>query len=592
VIPRGKSAESVRCIAADKVRVIAVNAVSLGFALVVNFCLLMTMARRLPFSVAQPIVIVGWYLASVLLIVILIILGREVGSPESVAQYEQLTQGYYYGCIAAALYFTLSSMLIMTVYGAYSGHYKREFNLTKSQRTLMIQTISFLVYILAGSAVYSHIEGWRFTDAVYWSDFTLLTIGTGTPSPATHLGRGLLFPYAFGGIIIIGVVIGSIRSLVLERGKTKMSSRLIEKTRNFGAKMMTSPVPSAGARKLVPGVDLTVDHSELNEQERRKREFHAMRKVREIASMEHRWISLLLSGISVGILWFVGALIFEHAEASQEWTYFVSLYFTYTSLLTIGYGDFNPESNWGKTFFVFWSLLAVPTMTVFISNLGDTVISTFRDWVNYIGELTILPGERSFRARFKELFSRGVPFFSAKKAGDKQSPQQDHSNGLEKHVERAESALEEEQLREGEEAHERGDFLAEDIHYQQYLLIREIRQMFRYINSTPSKQFNYDEWAYYLKILDEDEAEAQKHREPSIDGRSTGNSSADMQPDDQLGKWSWIGPRSPLLGDKEEAEWLLEALAYKLEANLRKLSDEYRQKQKTSDDSSRRSDEQ
>jgi potassium channel subfamily K len=130
--------------------------------------------------------------------------------------------------------------------------------------------------------------------------------------------------------------------------------------------------------------------------------FFAMRKVRYLAHTEHRWLSLLISGIAVGILWFIGALIFQHAEATQQWTDFESLYYTYTSLLAIGYGDIYTISNWARAFFVFWSLLAVPTMTVFISNLGDTFICQFRDFANFIGELAVLPGGLGYRERFRK----------------------------------------------------------------------------------------------------------------------------------------------------------------------------------------------
>ena len=61
--------------------------------------------------------------------------------------------------------------------------------------------------------------------------------------------------------------------------------------------------------------------------------------------------------------------MFFKSERNQGWTYFGSLYFSYTSLLTIGYGDFAPQSNSGKPFFVFWSLLAIPTLTILISNM-------------------------------------------------------------------------------------------------------------------------------------------------------------------------------------------------------------------------------
>jgi potassium channel subfamily K len=89
--------------------------------------------------------------------------------------------------------------MVVTVIGAYQGHYDKEFKLTMSQRTLMLQTISFLVYLELGATVFGHIEQWNFLDALYWADFTLLTVGIGDYAPATHLGRSLLFPFAIGG---------------------------------------------------------------------------------------------------------------------------------------------------------------------------------------------------------------------------------------------------------------------------------------------------------------------------------------------------------------------------------------------------------
>lgn len=94
----------------------------------------------------------------------------------------------------------VATLMALTVWGAYAGHYDKEFQLTMSQRTLMLQTISFLVYLMVGAAVYCHIEGWEYLDAVYWADFTLLTVGIGDYAPLTHTGRWLLFPFAIGGI--------------------------------------------------------------------------------------------------------------------------------------------------------------------------------------------------------------------------------------------------------------------------------------------------------------------------------------------------------------------------------------------------------
>lgn len=38
--------------------------------------------------------------------------------------------------------------------------------------------------------------------------------------------------------------------------------------------------------------------------------------------------------------------------------------------------------------------------------------------------------------------------------------------------------------------------------------------------------------------------------------------------DARSGKWSWIGVRSPLMDEKEEAEWLLERFFERLEESL------------------------
>ncbi|OKL61827.1 hypothetical protein UA08_02486 [Talaromyces atroroseus] len=552
---------------ADPAWEIAINAVSLAAALFSNLCLLLTMAQKFSFDIALPIVILGWYTASVLLIVILSIAAHQVQSPGNASLGMQMTEAYYYGCIAAGLYFILANLLIITAYGAVKGHYSRKFDLSQSQRTLMIQTVGFLVYILAGSAVYSHIEGWTFCDAVWWSDFTILTIGIGYPAPTTHLGRGLLFPYAFGGVMIIGIVIGSIRSLVLERGKNKMRSRLLEKTRSaFTQVMVQSEDPrsssGSGVLRLLPVLG---GDTELNREELAKQEFYAMRKVRQLAHMDHRWLSLFTSGVAVGILWFIGAVIFEYAESTQQWSYFESLYYTFTSLLTIGYGDIYNISNWGRAFFVFWSLLAVPAMTIFISNLGDTFIRQFRDFANLIGELTLLPRDMGYRERFRQVFHAELwPFtLSSLKSTSKRG---NINEGFSTPIARGEEALEDEQLREEQGAGKRGDVVCENIYLHQYLLMKELREMVKWMNTTPAKEFDYDEWVYFLKLLGEDKAVENVTSEGHANG---GNNRP---------KWSWISHRSPLLGDKPEAEWLLEAFADKLERELRQLSDKYRER--------------
>lgn len=545
------------------------------------------MAQRLRFKIAQPVTIFGFYIASIILIILIGIASHEFHKAGVADQ--ALTQAYYYAIWAAALYWIIASLMVFTVYGAYRGHFSKEFKLTASQRTLMLQTIAFMVYLLGGAAVYAHIEGWKFLDAVYWADFTLLTIGIGDYSPSTHLGRGLLFPYAIGGIVILGLVIGSIRSLVLERGKNKMSARMTEKTR----KAVLRQIERSGADGKLKLEPIDSEESNMSERERRRQEFDMMRHVQDVAATRRKWISLLVSGSAWFVLWFIGGLVFWQAEKNQNWTYFQSLYFAYTTLLTIGYGDFRPYSNSGKPFFVFWSLLAVPTLTVLISNMGDTIVKGISDLTLYLGELTVLPGEYGPKDKMMmgfQKFTRGkLPGIGDVKENQPggirmlgQGLQPTGRSSPDHDVDRAAGDAEKGELEEADEARDQGDDFMADEHYFRYCLIKEVRSVYQHLNSQPPKKYTYDEWAYFLKLLGEDESSSKTHREAPRRVEESGASDSDMgaagkeEGDEGVKQWSWMGNRSPLMGEKEEAEWVLDRLVTTLERDLNQQRDKNR----------------
>lgn len=323
--------------------------------------------------------------------------------------------------------------MVVTFWGAMKGFYPKDFQLTTSQRTLMLQTIMFLIYLLAGALVFSHVEGWDYLDAVYWSDVTLFTVGFGDYSAATPLGRGLLFPYALIGIISLGLVVGSIRSLVLDRGRRQLGARMTEKTRKRKLRRMAK---RGKDDILIPVADDEGEELEsyhrtntgLTEFQRRQKEFELMRKIQATSEVRRRWMAMGISFTIWLCLWLVGAAIFQQCEVTyQQWTYFDGFYFAFVSLTTIGYGDVTPISPSGKSFFVFWSLLALPTTTVLVSNAGDTVVKLIRDWTDWLGTVTILPGERGIRKELKiflHFLSLGTVF------GDKDDKIEDSPPGF------------------------------------------------------------------------------------------------------------------------------------------------------------------
>ncbi|KAK3674267.1 hypothetical protein LTR78_005736 [Recurvomyces mirabilis] len=518
--PQGTEEHGVRI--ADPPWLIAVNAVSLLAALVANASLLLNMARRLRFNIAQPITISGFGSAGVLLIADM---AAMVASPNyhltgeaQPSANHALTQAFYYAIFASSLYIIISILMCLTVYGATKDYYENSFRLTDSQRTLMLQTMMFIGYLLLGALVFSEIEGWNYLVGVYWADVTLLTVGIGDYSPSTNVGRGLMFPFAIGGILMVGLVVGSIRSLVLERGKEKLGARITEKRRsaaihNVDERRQTIKVSWFAA------ADFSTDPG-LSPAQRREEEFNVMRKVQAVAEGERRWFALLMSASFVLFLWFVGAAIFMVAEKNQQWTYFNALYFSYICLLTIGYGDLRPDSNAGRAFFVFWSLLAVPSLTILISNMGDTIVKAFSDLTIWIGTITVLPGEQGFRAGakamgqhtskwFRDSFQRftppgllgDVPQGHTIHHEKRMSSSQHEQRMLDRMAERLTTHAENEELREVEEMNQQEDVLERDINFYHYVLARECRNLQKDLGTSPAKNYAWDEWEYFLKLM-------------------------------------------------------------------------------------------
>ena len=498
--------------------------------------------------------------------------------------------------MAAGLYNIVASLMVITVYGAYAGHYAREFKLTMSQRTLMLQTISYLVYLECGAAVFAHIEGWMFVDGVYWANYTLLTIGLGDYSPSTHLGRSLLFPFAIGGIIILGLVIGSIRSLVLERGKKKLGARMIEKKRQAYLKKLERK--KKGRAQITP---LSDEQQKIpdgkTEKERREVEFNIMRKIQDEAMSRRRWTALAISVTAWLFLWLVGGMVFWKAEKNQQWTYFQAVYFAYVSLLTIGYGDFTPESNSGKAFYVFWALLGIPTLTILISNMGDTVVKMIRDLTLWLGEFTVLPGEGGTKERIRK-GARNIKegILNSSNGQGEEAPgllgeaNHDTEKGEHpsKHKAEADKAnndlagdFENAELQEADDDAAKGDDIGKDIHLYHYLLVKEIRRVMPEIGQTPPKKYSYHEWAWFLRLMGEDENSTEFHRRAPVkekiaDGPQLQRAVTDANDEEDIAtqqQWSWLGARSPLMGETDEAEWVLERLSMTLERELRKQRD-------------------
>ena len=265
------------------------------------------MTGRIRFNFAAPVTILGWFVAGLIDVALVAAAPTYLPLPANVSA--SFSQSYYYAIFSGVIYILLSSMLTVTACGVWVANYSSEFKLSLAQRSLMLQTMLFLGYVLAAGAVYAKIEDWIFLDGVYYVIVTLFTIGFGDLTPQTHLGRSLYFPMSIGGILFVGLIIGNIRTLVLESVSVKVSTRLVEKARYTAIKSGNTAEGILKVRGL-----RTRDTKATTELERREKEFNVMREIQATSAHDKRLLVLFMAAMAFMILWFVGAVCFWQAE--------------------------------------------------------------------------------------------------------------------------------------------------------------------------------------------------------------------------------------------------------------------------------------
>jgi potassium channel subfamily K, other eukaryote len=589
----------------DLRRVIALNAASLVCGFVGNLFLLFNFTRRIRYIVALPATIVLFYLAT----------GLLIGTTSSMNLYvppgdgEVYSQGFWHAIIAACLYLFCSVILMVNMIGYFLGHYPQHFSLTDEQRNLILQTMMFFVWLSGGAGIFARTsEEWQYTDALYFCDVTVLTVGFGDYSAPNDVSRGLVLPFAVGGIIILGLMVGSIHTFAGELSKDKVIRKRIETHRQRTiSRAVTSSIELQRSNNAEKKIDWSADHrppisSPLpspNEDRRpvqkiafvdtegtalpsstvgnvqrgrvqrtftamgqpakslmrvgsrkpkvilmreEKDRFDAMRTIQRSASSFKKWYALSLSVIAFGLVWCVGAAVFWIAEQStQQITYFEALYLCYVSLLTIGYGDFAPRSNAGKPFFIVWSLIAVPTMTILISDMRDTVVASFKRGTFTLADWTVLPKTGIYHSLLRR--SPWLGNWIEQKV-EKKRLEQGLPVGFDEDEDTAPSL---------EELADPENYRDPELTHQLALAIRKTADDLR---SHTGRKYSYEEWVEFTRLI-------------RFTSRTSEQLAAEEETDGVI-EWDWIGDNSPMLSEQSEAEWVLDRLCESLMRLLKK----------------------
>ncbi|KAH9870971.1 hypothetical protein J1614_006545 [Plenodomus biglobosus] len=633
-----------------------INVVSLICGFLGNVFLLLNFTQRVRYLIALPATIILWYLSSGFLIAITVCM-NTYAPPDRPA--EGYTQGFWYA-IAGAVFYTFCSMILMVnMVGHFSGHYGEEFQLSASQRTLILQTMAFFLWLAGGAAVFSKLESdrgvvWEFSDALYFCDVTILTVGFGDLVPTSDLSRGIIFPYSVFGIIMLALIVSSLYRAVHELGEEKvvqkhvdhLRSRVVQRTVTTSfdlrhhehqvhhlLRKRTRAYPNISEPMQLRPYKATLQRREdANQKEERtttfphirtalkrnrtpklvllkaeKDRFEAMRRIQAASSQYKRWMALFWSVTTFSILWCIGAIVFWQTEKhTLHLSYFKALYFCYISLLTIGYGDLAPKSNAGRCFFVVWSLIAVPTMTILVGDLGDTVVAKFKGGWDGFADWAILPKEGIYRAflnrypwllhwlqhriesraaknRLKRGFETTDPETPSNPdptdiEANNASPNANYDLDIEADADPNASLTEMNRVPTIETlAHEAEHDISTTPSHASLsrhlaLTIQAVARDLR----LPRKCYSYEEWVEFTRLIrlttrqhrvrDRNRSRSRNYASSGEENGQDGENEEEEEEEEEEGlvNWDWIGEDSPMMSGLGESEWLLHRLCESL----------------------------
>lgn len=294
--------------------------------------------------------------------------------------------------------------------------------MTVKQRTLVIVTMCFLLYVGLGAMAFYLAEDGRveFNDALYFCVCTVTTVGFGDVTPRTTIARILIFFYAIIGIVLLALTVSMIHDTIFEafetiylsrshqlldhakkKRKLKYPGRLIinkaferpremmmmEKT--FSLASIHPPTPSISTSPIKSKSWKTFCSSSSSSRQQQQAEKNRFDKTEDLEIVESNDLlssydvfrrklldeqrkefhaKLIIAGIIFACFWLLGGLVFTLTEG---WTYGEALYFGYVSFLTLGYGDYVVRTPGGRAFFIIWSLFGIGNMTLLLSVLTE-----------------------------------------------------------------------------------------------------------------------------------------------------------------------------------------------------------------------------
>ncbi|TID28318.1 hypothetical protein CANINC_002495 [Pichia inconspicua] len=328
----------------------AVNSISIVFAIISNFCLILNYRRKIRYTYAQIVSVCGWGIASYIL-VSLIIVYHYWFYHEGLDEHYTIGEGFWFACVSVVLHFTSHILLMLNELGFLLKKYKPLFNIDKVQETLIIQTVSLSVWLMIGAAIFTRVLKLRLSDSMLYCVTSVTTIGLQDDvSNSNALGQTLTSIWIICGLVMFGLIITSIGKMLFQFSRTTLACHRMEVL-----------------RRIVYRAHEFDQSSELSNAD----SFNLIKKVSKGAFQVQGIIEVTFAIIIFMITLMCGGMALALVEG---WSYKFGVYFCFFNLMTLGLSN-TPNTPGGKAFFCAWAIAAIPVMTILVSTTSDFVFS-------------------------------------------------------------------------------------------------------------------------------------------------------------------------------------------------------------------------
>lgn len=325
------------------------NIIAFVCGIIGNVSLLMNFSGTLRYLVTQCVSILCWVAAVAMLLIAVLLTNETVVGADP---HYKRSEGFWLAVWTIFMYSSSSIVQIINLLGYKLQKYGASYNLDRQQRLLINYTMVFAIWQAIGASVMKHlIQNLSYGGSLYYCVVSVFTVGLGDIHPVSTGAKVVALIFSFVGIVNLEMIVTTLIRVVVHSAGPSVFWHYTE----------------------VKRMQLLQKYNENPNDPVFANSFQLMRDIREgIARQQWRFNCVTSLILFIGF-WQVGSAVLY---ASEDWTYFNSMYFCFLCLLTIGYGDYAPTSVFGRAFFIQWAMGAVPIMSIIISTVADSAFNT------------------------------------------------------------------------------------------------------------------------------------------------------------------------------------------------------------------------